>query len=215
MGQQGPVRVRRSKEEKTLPRILLSREFHLPGTQPGSEDLPVLQMGKLRPGSRKQQICMDDTQPQIAPSLPLFLASHFQHVFPEAQPRPASLPRRPAQNGLPGTPTQPLTLQKPGEELADRGMRLRPGHMSIEEICDPKFPSDSHPFNSFNFRPLLPHQCESYTIMAPSEKSTCPGSQNTPSSSFQAPRAQVTCALPNLPQGTSLGHSSVSRSWSL
>lgn len=112
-------------------------------------------------------------------------------------------PRLPATQACPKWPprhTHPaLTLKKPGEELADRGMRLRPGHMSAEEVCDPKCPSDSHPFSSFNSRPLLSHHCESYTVMAPSEKSTCPGSQNTPSSSFQAPRAQVTCALPNLP----------------
>lgn len=89
-------------------------------------------MGKLRPGNRKQQICMDDSQPQAAPSLPLFLTSGSQHVFPEAQPR---LPATQACPKWPPRHTHPaLILKKPEEELADRGMRLRPGHMRAEEV---------------------------------------------------------------------------------
>lgn len=125
----------RSKEEKTLP---TTPHPTLIGSPPPRKILAqctsVLSDGETE--ARKPEAAnlhgRFTTPDQIEPSLSLLLPSSSTRVSPK--PSPASLPRKPAQNGLPGTPTQQLTLKKPGEELADLGMRLGPRHRRAEEV---------------------------------------------------------------------------------
>lgn len=190
---------------------LLSLDLQLPGTEPGSKYLCFTD-GESE--AREQEAAnlhgRFTTPDQIAHSLPLLLASSSTRVSPK--PSPASLPRKPAQNGLPGTPTPQLTLKKPGEALADLGMRLGPRHTRAEEvwlyvsprqILTPSAPSIPAP----SCRISVNH-AQSWH---PKRRVPVQARKTHPPSSLRAPRAQVTCALPNLPQGTSLGHSSVSR----